>query len=315
MSNEQTEKINFKKKVLFVGIPDMAYICLDGLDMFGVNIVGVIGPKKNHQTYKNFKKFVEKKGLNFIEYDSLKDPEFIEKVKKLNADIAVVCSFNYKIPKILLNAVKDGFINVHPSLLPKYRGPNPYSAAILNGERESGVTLHFMDEEFDTGDIISQRKLPLTPFETMGTIFNRTNILAFNMLIDVLKQYENSPLPRVKQPEGEFATCKIFGDELFFIDYEKDAKSIERFVRALNPFIIATTNFRKNIVKVFTVEAIDTNTHEDPGTIVKIKNDKFYIATAEGLIAPTVLQFGSFFVGTSNDFIRILNLKEGEMFL
>lgn len=228
----------------------MAYVCLDGLQMSGVNIVGVLGPKKNHQTYQNFKNFVAQKGLNFIEFDSLKDPEFIKQIKDLNIDIAVVCSFNYRVPKILLDSVKDGFVNVHPSILPKYRGPNPYSAAIMNGDQETGVTLHFMDENFDTGDIILQKKLPLTPFETMGTVFNRTNVLAFNMLIEILTHYENAALPRVRQPQGEFAKCELFGDELFFIDYEKSAKSIE-FIRALNPFMIATTNFRKNIVKVY----------------------------------------------------------------
>jgi len=140
----------FKKRILFVGIPDMAYVCLDGLKIEGVNIVGVLGPKKNHPTYSGFKSFVQSRNLNFIEYDKLDDSNFIEKIKDLNADIAVVCSFNYKIPKVLLDSVKDGFINVHPSLLPKYRGPNPYSVVLLNGEKETGVTLHFMNEEFDT---------------------------------------------------------------------------------------------------------------------------------------------------------------------
>lgn len=313
MSNE-TQNQNFTKRILFIGIPDMAYLCLDGLQLSGVNIVGVLGPKKNHQTYENFKNFVAQKNLNFIEYESLKDPVFIQKIKDLNIDIAIVCSFNYKIPKILLETVKDGFINVHPSLLPKYRGANPYSAAIINGDLETGVTLHFMDEFFDTGDIIIQKKMPLSPFETMGTIFNRTNILAFNMLLEALSYYEKSPLPRRAQPEGEFDKCEIFGDELFYIDYKESAKKIERFIRALNPFIVATTNFRQNIVKIFASEVINKYTHEDPGTIVKIEKDKFYIATGDGLIAPTVLQFGSFFVGTSADFIKILNPKEGEMF-
>ncbi len=82
----------------------------------------------------------------------------------------------------MLESVKDGFINVHPSLLPKYRGPNPYSAVILNEENETGVTLHFMDESFDTGDIVAQKKVSLSEVETMGTLFNRTNLIALEML-------------------------------------------------------------------------------------------------------------------------------------
>ncbi len=305
----------FKKRVLFVGIPDMAFICLDGLKMSGVNIVGVVGPKKNHQTYAGFKNFVQHRNIEFIDFDKLDDELFIEKIRSLNADIAVVCSFNYKIPKVLLDSVKGGFINVHPSLLPKYRGANPYSAVIVNNETETGVTLHFMDENFDTGDIIAQKKIAITPMETMGTLFNRLNILAFNMLLETLKKYEKFQLRREKQPEGDFPKGKIFGEDIFFIDYEKSATEIERFVRALNPFVIATTNFRKNIVKIFASEVINEKTKENPGTIVRIEDDKIYIATNDGLIIPTVLQFGSFFVGSAHDFIRILNPKVGEKFV
>lgn len=293
----------------------MAYICLDGLNMAGVNIVGVLGPKKNHQTYENFRKFVKYRNLNFIEYDKLDDPIFIEKIKELQADIAVVCSFNYKVPKALLDSVKDGFINVHPSLLPKYRGPNPYSVVIINGDKETGVTLHFMDEGFDTGDIIAQKKLEVADFETMGTLFNRLNILSFNMLLETLKQYEHSELKRLKQQEGEFDIGKLGGQDLFFVDYSKSAEEIERFVRALNPFLVAATNFRKNLVKIFAAEVVEIKTDLEPGTIVDINDEKFYIATGQGLIAPTVLQFGSFFVGNAKDFIKILNPKIGEKFL
>lgn len=304
----------FKKKVLFVGIPDMAYLCLDGLNMSGVNIVGVLGPKKDHQTYSNFKKFVELRKLNFIEYDNLEDVFFIKKVRDLKADIAVVCSFNYKVPKILLESVKDGFINVHPSLLPKYRGANPYSSVIIDGETETGVTLHFMDENFDTGDIIAQKRIVIGAMETMGTIFNRTNLLAFNMLLETLKHYEENDLPRIKQPEEEFVKCRTFNGDLFFIDYNQSAKEIERFIRALNPFVVAATNFRQNLVKVFAAEVVDKKSRKPVGTIEKVNGEKFYIATKEGLIAPTALQFGSFFIGSAKDFIKILNPQPGEKF-
>lgn len=305
----------FKKRILFAGFPDMAYVCLDGLRVSGVNIVGVIGPKKNHPTYESFKTFIQSRNLDFIEYDKLDDKDFIKKIKDLKVDVAVVCSFNYKIPKVLLEAVKDGFINVHPSLLPKYRGSNPYSTVIINDEKETGVTLHFMDENFDTGDIIRQQRISITPFETMGTLFNRLNLLAFKMLLDTLTEYEKAELPRTKQPEGEFETGKLPGSKAFFIKWEKPAVEIERFVRALNPFLISATSFRQNIVKIFSTEVVPGKTKEPPGTIVKIKNDKIYIATSEGLLVPTVLQFGSFFAGTSKDFIRILNPKVGERFL
>jgi len=316
MSNNSIQKKIFKKRVLFIGIPDMAYICLDGLQMFGVNIVGVMGAKKDHNTYENFKSFVNSRDLNFIEYDKLKDETFIQKIKDLKIDIAVVCSFNYKIPKVFLDSVKDGFINVHPSLLPNYRGKNPYSSVIANNEQTTGVTLHFMDEGWDTGDIIAQQQLHISPRETMGTIFNRLNLLGMELLVKALEFYENNELPRVAQPEGEFVEGLDFSDEAIFIDYKKSAEEIGSFIRALNPFIIASTTFRNTFVKVFSAQPIEKLEKSDypVGAIVKITNDKFYIKTQDGLIAPTVLQFGNFFTGTAQDFINILSPQIGEKF-
>lgn len=306
----------FKKRVLFVGIPDMAYICLDGLKMAGVNIVGVLGPKKNHPTYDGFKNFAENRGLNFIQYDKLDDPNFIKKIKDLNADIAVVCSFNYKIPKVLLESVKDGFINVHPSLLPKYRGPNPYSVVLLNGEKETGVTLHFMNEEFDTGNLIFQMKMNISEVETMGTLFNRSNILALDMLLETLRHYEKSPIESFKQPEGEFDKGEIIPEDELFIDFNKSANEINCLIRSLNPFVLARTKFRGTLMKVLSADVVSDKCVEnfEAGAISKIENDKFYVKTGEGLIALTSMQFGSFFAGTSKEFIKILDPKIGEKF-
>lgn len=308
---------DFKKRVLFIGIPDMAYICLDGLNTSGVNIVGVLGPKKDHPTYVNFKNFVDSRNLNYIENEKLDDFIFIQKIKDLKADIAVVCSFNYKIPKVLLDSVKEGFINIHPSLLPEYRGANPYSSVIINDEKETGVTLHFMNESFDTGDIIAQRKLPVFPMETMGTLFNKLNLVGLEMLLETLQKYENEPLTRQKQPVGVFKKGKAMKEEDIVIKYEKSSAQIERQIRALNPFISAQTSFRGNILKIFTAQIVNENssTQHLPGTIVKIENDKFYVKTGEGLLAMTSMQFGSFFTGTSKEFIKMLNPQIGERFL
>lgn len=293
----------------------MAYICLDGLLSAGVNIVGVMGPKKSHNTYSQFKQFALSRNLNFIEWENLKDPEFLDYLKSLNLDAAVVASFNYKIPKVLLDIPKAGFINIHPSLLPKYRGGNPYSSVIINGETETGVTLHFMDEGFDTGDIITQRKVPISPRETMGTLFNRLNLLGMQMLVGTLAEFEKGDLPRYKQPQGEFVLGSSIKDEDLFIDYSKSAEEIDRFIRGLNPFLIASTTFRTNMIKIFMANIVNKDSSKYPiGSISKVENDKFYIATGNGFICPTAIQFGSFFVGSAQDFIKILAPKVGEIF-
>lgn len=311
MSNE-----NSKKRILFVGMPDMASICLDGLMSAGANIVGVFGAKKNHPTYLPFKNLVSNYKLNFLEYDKLKDEEFIDKVKALKPDIAVVCSFNYKIPKVLLDCVKDGFINIHPSLLPHYKGPNPYSAVILNNEKETGITLHLMDENFDTGDIINQKSIPISEIETMGTLFNRLNLLALEMLLETLNKYENGEMEFKKQPQGVFDIAPSMPESELFIDYKMPAKDIDCLIRGLNPFILARTIFRNTSVKILSADIYEYDCPNDfkAGEIIKIEDDKFYIATGDGVLSPTSLQFGSFFAGSSKEFINILDPKLGEQF-
>ena len=306
----------FKKRVLFVGIPDMAYIGLDGLLKSGVNIVGVVGPKKDHNMYVPFKNFVLQRGLNYIDYDNLDEEEFIKNLKLLNIDIAVVCSFNYKIPKIMLDTSKDGFINVHPSLLPEYRGGNPYSRVIYNMEQKSGVTIHFMDEDFDTGDIIYQEERSLWVKETMGTLFNRLNLLGVEMLIKVLKSYEKEPLKRVPQPKGNFKIGNGFSDLEQCIDYSMSAEKIEAHVRSLNPFILAKTLFRENPVSVMKVDYTkeDAPKNFKYGQVVKVDGVNVYIATGKGMIIPRMIQFGSYFYGDSEDIVNILQPKEGEQF-
>ena len=309
-------RTTFKKRILFVGIPDMAYIGIDGLLMAGVNIVGVLGPKKSHNMYFDFKKFIHSRGLNYIDFDELDEPQLIQKIKELDVDAAVVCSYNYKVPKVLIEATRDGFINVHPSMLPKYRGGNPYSRVIMNGETETGVTIHFMDEGFDTGDIIAQKPYHIPNKATMGTIFNELNFIGIELLLQVLQAYETEPLPRIPQPKGNFISGNGIPDKELFINYNKSAEELERFIRALNPFLIASTTFRGNVMKFMKAEVASDAfcLPHPPGTLAKIEDDKIFIATSKGLLVPTVMQFGSFFIGDSKDFIRIVNPKIGEEF-
>ena len=183
-------RINYKKRVLFVGMPDMAIICLTKLIEAGINIVGVVPPHPQEQTFELMCSFASSLKLPIITYENrLDEIDFLHKVRQLNADIAVVCSYGKKFPPEFLKTVKDGFVNCHPSLLPEYRGANPYSHVIINNETQTGVTLHFMDENFDTGNIIAQTKVKIEPNETMGTLFNKMNFFCADFLIEFLSKY------------------------------------------------------------------------------------------------------------------------------
>ena len=183
----------YQKRILFIGMPDMALVCLSGLVSRGFNIVGVVPPHRNEGTFDLMCSFAYSLKLPLIFYkDRMDEMDFIHAIKQLNADIAVVCSYNKKFPPELLRTAKDGFVNCHPSLLPDYRGANPYSHVLINGEKETGITLHFMDENFDTGNIIAQKKIPIEKNETMGTLFNRMNYMSAELLAEFLEQYENN---------------------------------------------------------------------------------------------------------------------------
>jgi len=315
MEKEKQEKI-YKKKVLFIGMPDMALVCLDKLARNGINIVGVVPPAKNEPTRGLLINLAKMLNLNIIEYErSLYEKDFLKKIKDLKADIGVVASYNKKFPKELLSLTKDGFINLHPSKLPYYRGSNPYSHVIINGETESAITLHFMDEGFDTGDIISQYRFSLSENETMGSLFFRTNEMCASMLFEALDFYEEAPFPHRPQPKtGEFPTAETLSFEKrnTFIDWSKSAEEIERFIRALNPFIGAVTYYRNYILRINSARVINKKHDLTAGSIISC-NHYLRIACGKDILEISSLQYGGFFIGSARDFIERLEPKKGEM--
>ena len=310
-----TEK-KYKKRILFVGMPDMALVCLQKLASKGINIVGVIPPSKDEPTNKIMVDVAQDLGFEIIECNnSLKDKGFLQRVKNLNADLGVVASFNRKLPKELLKLTKDGFINLHPSKLPDYRGANPYSHVIINGEEKSAITLHYMDENFDTGDIISQYSFNLDLNETMGTLFYRTNQMCASMLYEALDYYETNEFPRRPQPtKGNYikAEALSFERKNTFIDWKKSAEEIERFIRALNPFIGALTMYNGTILRVNSAYVIQKKHNFAPGTIVDTKNS-LKIACGQDILELDSIQYGAYFVSTGRDFVERINPKKGEI--
>ncbi|HIS89090.1 TPA: methionyl-tRNA formyltransferase [Candidatus Avigastranaerophilus faecigallinarum] len=310
-----TEK-KYKKRILFIGMPDMALVCLSKLAAKGINIVGVVPPAKDDPTNKIMIDTAQNLGFDIIDYNiSLSDKGFLQRIKNLNADLGVVASFNKRLPKELLQLTKDGFINLHPSKLPDYRGANPYSHVIINGEEESAITLHFMDENFDTGDIISQYRFNLDLNETMGTLFYRTNQMCASMLYEALDYYETHDFPRKPQPkDGEYkkAEALSFEKKNIFIDWNKSAEEIERFIRGLNPYIGAITCYNGTILRINSAYVIEKNHNFTPGTICDTKNS-LKVACGEDILEIDSIQYGAFFISSGRDFVERLNPKKGEI--
>ncbi len=306
----------YKKRVLFIGMPDMAIVCLNKLVSKGINIVGVVPPEKTDSTNKLMVNTAQKLGLDIIEYNiSLSDKGFLQRIKNLNADIGVVASFSKKLPKELLQLTKDGFINLHPSKLPDYRGANPYSHVIINGETKSAITLHFMDENYDTGDIISQYCFDLDLNETMGTLFNRTNQMCASMLYEALDYYETHDFPRRPQEKVDNlkkADTLSFEKKNIFIDWNKSAEEIERFIRALNPFIGALTYYNGIILRVNSAYVIRKGHNYTPGTICDTKSS-LKVACGKDILELDSIQYDGLFITSGRDFVDRVNPQKGEI--
>ena len=304
----------YEKRILFVGMPDMATVVFKRLIDKGFNIVGIVSPPNGDSTFFSMEKLANYYKIPFLKYSSLKDGKFLKDVRKLKADIGIVCSYSKKLPKEFLQTTRDGFLNLHPSLLPYYRGGNPYSAVIRNFETFTGVTVHFMDENFDTGDIVLQAKVDIEPNETMGTLFNKLNFTSANAIEVVLERYESeSALPRQPQPEGEFVKAPNYPPNSYqtLIDWHNDGATIEAQVRALNPFILATTTFRHLALKIHSCEFEKKRTNIEPGLVADLTNG-FGISCSDGIIHVKALQLGTFIVTDGVDFVRRFSPKVGE---
>ena len=306
-----------KLKIIFVGIPDMALVCLANLLEKGFNIIGVVPPKRTHETYSYFKNFTQTKGLNLIEFEkSPNEKKCIDKIKKLNADIGVVCSYNNLLSKEFLSTTKLGYINSHPSLLPYYRGAMPYFHIINNNEKVSGITLHFMDENFDTGDIIYQEKFDVMPFETMGTIFNRTTYMISDALIEVLKRLETTgQINRIPQNKEENYILAPKTEGNFRINWKNDVSKIDCLIRACNPFFNVYAYFRGVNTKIIKAKPIYIKHDYELGSIVEADENKLLIAAKNGYISIEVLQIGTWGVFNPYDFYNTFSPKIGEFIL
>lgn len=304
-----------KLKIVFVGMPDMALVCLSRLLEENFNIVAVVPPKKTHETYNYFKEFVKYRNLNLIDFEnSCNEYDCIKQIEKLNADIGVVCSYNYKLSKEFLATTKMGYINSHPSKLPHYRGAAPYFHVIKNGEKTSAITLHFMDENFDTGDIIYQKEFELMPHETMGTIFNRTNFMIADGLVEILSNLEKKEeLIKIPQDkEGYYVDApKVNGE--FRIRWNSPAYEIERLIRACNPFYNAFSYFRGVNLKIIKASVIEKEHKLKFGQIALANKDNLIVAALDGFLSLEIIQIGTWGIFKPQEFYYTFSPKTGEI--
>ena len=311
-----------KKKILIIGMPDLALYCISALKRAGKKIVGVISSPPGDATYEYMKDFLNQHRLFFIENNkNFKDEKLLQTVRELKPDIALVCSFNYLLPKELYEIPTLGTINFHPSLLPDYRGANPYFHVINNDEKQTGITMHFMDESFDTGDIIQQIPVDIYENDTMGSLFTRMNEITAKLCVEIINRIENGEiLPRIKQNKTlDYKKApKIHPNTVDVkIDWTKSVKDIERFIRALNPFFGAVSLYNEKPLKFWAVEMVYNLAAGDlpPGTICEITNKEIFISAKDGFIKTKVLGLDEqAYFSQTDEIIKALSLEKGGKF-
>ncbi len=249
--------------ILFMGTPDFAKESLEAVYGAGYNIIGVVtnvdkpkgrgmkmmqSPVKEFATLKNIPVYQPEKVRKNI--------EFINEIKQLNPDVICVVAYGKILPKEILNIPRLGCINVHGSLLPKYRGAAPIQWSVLNGDKVTGITTMYMDEGMDTGDMILKQEVEIGENETTGELWDRLSKLGGELLVKTLKQIENGTAPREKQGE-DFTLAPMLNKEMSKIDWEnKSAKEIKNLVRGLNPIMGAYSFLDGKKIKFWRVDSL-----------------------------------------------------------
>lgn len=283
-------------RAVFMGTPEFSVGTLDAMCKAGHEVVAVFTqPDKQKGRGKSVLMTPVKERaieLNIPVYqpEKLKEDENYEILKELNPDVIVVVAYGQLITKRILDLPKYGCINVHASLLPKYRGAAPIQWAVIDGEEVSGVTIMKMDESLDTGDMIMKKEIALNSKETGGSLHDKLAILGANLLVEALEALENGTATYTKQDDSKMTYAKKLTKELGNIDFSMPAKEIERLVRGLNPWPSAYTTYEDKNMKIWDVEVSDKVYEGKNGEIVDVSKNDFTIKTQDGAIIVKELQ-------------------------
>lgn len=315
-------------KIVFMGTPDFAEESLKAVYNAGYEILGVVTnpdrPKGRGMKMlpSPVKMYAEEKGLKIFQPEKVKkNEEFIEQIKKLNPDLICVVAYGKILPKELLDIPKYGCINVHGSILPKYRGAAPIQWAILNGDKKTGVTTMYMDVGMDTGDMILKKEVEIGEDETTGELWDRLKIEGGKLLVETLKQIENGTAPREKQGD-DYTMAPMLSKEMAKIDWNKSVKEIKNLVRGLNPIMGAYTFLNGKKIKFWKVDVAKENEIymgnmdfvRNGTVIVSDYRDGIYIKGKDGILKVIEIQGENSKKMTIQEYLRGNNIEEFEIF-
>ena len=306
-------------RVIFMGTPDFATGTLEEIVKAGHEVAGVVTqpdkPKGRGKTMMPtpVKETALKYNLPVYQPKKVREPEFVELLRSLKPDVMVVAAFGQIITKEILEMPKYGCINVHASLLPAYRGAAPIQWAVINGDKESGVTIMQMDEGIDTGDMIEKAVVPIAEDETGGSLFDKLSHTGAKLCVKVLRDLEEGKAVRKKQPEESTTPyAKMIDKKMGEVDWKKSAKEIEQLIRGLNPWPSAYTKVHGKTLKLWKAEVLLETSQMNPGQIVKVTKDSLAVQTGQGMLEIQELQLEGKKRMDTSSFLRGYALAEGE---
>ena len=316
-------------RVLFMGTPDFAEESLKSLVEANYDVIGVVtNPDKPKgrgmkMVSSPVKQYAEEKRLKIYQPEKVrKNVEFIEEIKKLNPDVICVVAYGKILPKEILEIPRLGCINVHGSLLPKYRGAAPIQWAVLNGDKTTGITTMYMDEGMDTGDMILKQEVEIGEDETTGELWDRLSKIGGELLVKTLKEIEKGIAPREKQGD-DFTTAPMLSKEMAKIDWnKKTAQEIKNLVRGLNPIMGAYTFLNGKKIKFWKVdlakedEIMVENLDFLGNGVVLLSDSKdgLYIKAKDGIVKVLEIQGENAKRMSIQDYLRGNKIEEFEVF-
>lgn len=320
-------------KIVFMGTPDFAKKSLEAIFNAGYEIIGVVtNPDKPKgrgmkMIASDVKDFAISKGLEVYQPIKVrKNEEFINEIRTLNPDVICVVAYGKILPKEILEIPKYGCINVHGSLLPKYRGAAPIQWAVLNGDKTTGITTMYMDIGMDTGDMILKEEVKIGEDETTGELWDRLADIGGRLLVETLRQIEAGTAPRIKQGE-DFSMAPMLEKQIAKIDWEKqNVKQIKNLVRGLNPIMGAYSTIKDKKIKFWKVQVINSKDFASCFKIddtKKIKNGEviladskkgLFIKAIDGIISVLEIQGENAKRMNVGDFLRGNMILRGEIF-
>ena len=285
-------------KIVFMGTPDFARDSLKAVVEAGHEVALVVTnpdkPKGRGMKLipSDVKKYAIEQNLEVVQPVKVRNnPEFVEQLKDINPDVICVVAYGKIIPKEILDIPRLGCINVHGSLLPKYRGAAPIQWAVLNGDKKTGITTMFMDGGMDTGDMINKEVVQIGDDETTGELWDRLSIIGAKLLVKTLKDLENGTYKREKQGD-DFTVAPMIKKEMAKIDWKNQTSSeIKNLVRGLNPFMGAFSFLNDKKIKIWKVEKLNDKPEKEPGTVL-VSDSKagLVIATKDGAVSVLEIQ-------------------------